>query len=361
MLKFANARFRLAQSLMIACGALALAACGLLGAGAPREVEPDSIIEGVGMVGIHVSDVTAAEAYYSSGVATETVEAPGIDPDGALAALLGDPDFSGEARLVRSANTQLWLMNFGERSSEGSGIGAVPVQGPGIAHVCFQVARSTSSYDKLVAAGASPVGVPEVVQLTEENPVHYAYVKDAEGIVTEVEEVDVAKLGLPTPPKNTHRIRHVSLATPDLGAMMDFYSVFLGGQEPRHVGGWVNVSGENIDKVSGLKDSAIEMAWFQIRNLELEIFQYHSHPTKRPTEPRPLDAPGYNMIVFDVSDLDAARQRLVDAGGKVVAGPARFADGQAIFGRDPDGNLLVLHKVAASSPFSAKNFADNGI
>ncbi|KWV91087.1 VOC family protein [Erythrobacter sp. YT30] len=358
-------RMRMAQSvkqaLTIACGSLALGGCGLMGGGAPSEVRPDSVIEGVGMVGIHVSDVAAAEAYYSSAVSTQTIDAPAIDPDGALGGLLGNSDFTGETRLVRSANTQLWLMNFGEQPSSSSRPGAVPVQGPGIAHVCFQVARSTNSYDKILAAGASPIGAADLVQLSDENPVHYGYVSDKNGIITEIEEVDVAELGLPTPPKNTHRIRHVSLATPDLEAMVDFYRVFLGGQEPRHVGSWINVSGENIDKVSGLKDSAIEMAWFQVRNLELEIFKYHSHPTERPAEPRPIDAPGYNMIVFDVSDLEAARKRLVDAGGELVTGPARFADGEAIFGRDPDGNLLVLHKVAASSPFSAKNFADNGI
>lgn len=341
--------------------ALALSGCSLIGGSAPPEVEPDDVILGVGFVGVQVDDVEAASAYYAGALAAVPVAAAEIEPAGAIAGLLGSDALPADVQLMRSANAQLLLMNLRPASPKGAGLPAVPVQGPGIAHVCFQVARTTDSYDKILAAGASSVGVRGLVQLNARNPVHYGYVKDPQGIITEIEEVDVAALDLPEPPKNTHRIRHVSLATPDLGAMIDFYRAFLGGQEPRHVGSWFNVSGEAVDKVSGLTGSKLEMAWFQIRNLELEIFQYHSHPTKRPAAPRPLDAPGYNMIAFDVSDLGEARKRLVGAGGTVVLGPVAFAGGEAIFGRDPDGNLLVLHKVSPSSPFSAANFADNGL
>ena len=59
--------------------------------------------------------------------------------------------------------------------------------------------------------------------------------------------------------------------------------------------------------------------------------------------------------------VDTVDEGLVALHGEgLVAGPESFAGGDAIFGRDPDGNLLVLHKGADTSPFSAKNFADNG-
>lgn len=330
----------------------------------PREVQPDPIIQGVNFVGVYVDDVDAAETYYASSVATETIDAPALSPTGFLQ-VLGSGSASSESeapssKLIRSANAQLLLMSSANRSSAGANTPAVPVNGTGIAHVCFQVARETNAYARMVAAGARTIGSPDLVHLNPQNPVYYGYLADPHGILTEIEEVDVAALKLPKPPNNQYRIRHVSLATPDIDAMIAFYSAFLGGQEARHIGWLSRYSGETIDQVSGLKGSEMEMAWFQIRNLELEIFQYHSHLPERPTEPRPLDAPGYNMIVLDVSDLDAARKRLVDAGGEVVAGPEPFADGMAIFGRDPDGNLLVLHKVPRTSQFSAKIFADNG-
>ncbi|MEL7444834.1 MAG: VOC family protein [Pseudomonadota bacterium] len=363
--------------------ALAIAAAWLgytvIKSATPRDVEPDAIIQGVNFVGIYVDDVDAAEAYYASSVGTEAVDAPELDPSGLLATfgangVSTENDVSTEdvaqddegdtarpsSRLIRSSNAQLWLMSSANRSESGAKASAVPVNGTGIAHVCFQVARETDAYAKMVDAGASTIGSPELVHLNPGNPVYYGYLADRYGIITEVEEVDVAALDLPQPPTNKYRIRHVSLATPDIDAMIDFYSAFLGGQEPRHAGWLSPFSGETVDQVSGLVGSELEMAWFQIRNLELEIFQYHSHLPERLSEPRPLDAPGYNMIVLDVSDLDAARKRFIDAGGELVAGPESFAGGLAIYGRDPDGNLLVLHKVAGSSPFSAKNFADNG-
>ena len=126
------------------------------------------------------------------------------------------------------------------------------------------------------------------------------------------------------------------------------------------MGEWFPLGNDNTAKVSGLPGSKLEMAWFQVRNLELEIFQYHSHPTKDLAKPRPLDALGYNMIVFDVSDMKAARKRLVDAGGTVVTEAGPMDGGQIMFGRDPDGNLLGLQTVAAQAVVSSKNFKNNG-
>lgn len=338
----------------------ALAGCGMLNS-QPAPWEPDPIIRGVNYVGVTVEDLDAAESYYRDSVSAETLNDSSLEPGNIFASLLNGGDGAAETRLVRRTNAQLRLMAFAQRSSEGAATSAVPVQGPGIAHVCFQVAREANVYTRILAAGARPIGNEELVRLSDENPVHYGYVRDPQGIITEIEEVDLAALNLPEPPRNDYRVRHVSLATPDLDRMINFYSALLGGQEPRHVGWLRAVSGDTVDMVSGLAGSEIEMAWFQLRNLEIEIFQYHSHPTERLTEPRPLDAPGYNMIVFDVSDIEAARQRFIDAGGEIVTEAGPLDGGEIIFGRDPDGNLIGLQTLPASSVFSAENFPDNGI
>ncbi|WP_306093887.1 VOC family protein [Qipengyuania flava] len=336
----------------------ALAGCG--SAGPRTDVPPDSVILGVNYIGVSVSDLDRAEDYYSSSVATETVDEDSLAPT-AFAGLDTGELSPAKSRLIRSANAQLRLMQFDQRSPAATRSRAVPVYGPGIAHVCFQVAQQTNAYARILAAGARPIGAPELVQLNEKNPVHYGYVVDPEGIITEIEEVDVAKLDLPQPPRNTHRIRHVSLATPDLGRLIEFYSAFLGGQEARHVGGWWPVSGEKLDMVSGESDAKLEMAWFQVRNLELEIFQYHSHNTQLRERSRPIDAPGYNMIMFDVSDIAAASKRLTDGGGVLVGAPRRMDGGVTQFGRDPDGNLLGLQQVDPGTTYSSRNFANNGL
>lgn len=338
---------------------LATAGCGQSG---PRKLEKeDPVIRGVNYVGLAVADLDAAQRYYASTIEAADVDRAQLPAGSVLKQLHAEGDGAAETRLLRRTNAQLRLFRFAQPSKAGQASGAVPVQGPGIAHVCFQVADETHAHDRFLKAGAQPLGRRELVQLNPRNPVRYGYVRDPAGVITEIEQVDLTKLDPPRKGAVPYRVRHVSLATPDLSRMIAFYSALLGGQEARHVGNWIKVSGEPVDQVSGLTGSKIEMAWFQLRNLEIEIFQYHSHPTKLPPKPRPPDAPGYNMIVFDVSDIAEAKRRLVAAGGTIVTTAGALDGGQIIFGRDPDGNLLGLQVLPATSPLSAQNFKNNGI
>jgi catechol 2,3-dioxygenase-like lactoylglutathione lyase family enzyme len=339
--------------------AAVLTACGL-GGGEPEPIEPDTVILGINYVGISVSDLDAAEDLYVSSVDGEVINEDALPFDGVLASLAQRGGGEIEARLIRRTNSQIRLMSFPDRPADVQAVPAVPVEGPGIAHVCFQVADETDTYDRFLAAGATHIGDENLVHLRPNNPVKYGYVKDSDGIITEIEQIDLAKLELPKPPKSLYRTRHVSLSTPNVNRLKDFYSAFLGGQTPRHVGRVLKVSGDTIDAVSGLEGSKIEMAWVQTRNLEIEMFQYHSHPTEISVEPRPLDAVGYNMIVFDVSDIEAARERVLDAGGTIVSDLGQMDGGNILFARDPDGNLLGLQTLPEDSVFSAANFPDNG-
>lgn len=339
---------------------LALSACGLLSG--PPEQELDDLFIGVHYVGVTVPDIEASASFYEAAFDVERMGSDDLSFNDIPATLRPDSAEGLNSLLLRSANAQIRLMSFnGEGYTPPADQTAVPVQGPGIMHVCFQAIKEISAYARALAAGASTIGNPDPVTLSSRNPVKYGYIKDPNGIVTEVEEVDISKLDLPAPPKNSIRMRHFAFATPDIDQMVDFWSALLGGQEPRRIGNWFSLSGDKLDAVSGLPDSEIEMAWFQVKNLEIEIAQYHSHKTELPNSPRPLDAPGYNLIVFDVSNLEAARERLLEAGGTIVA-ESNSLDGEPIiFGRDPDGNLIGLQALPESSIYSAKNFADQGI
>lgn len=320
-----------------------------------------TVVRGVNYVGVTVTDLDRAMALYSSAADLSAVEDGVVSNSEFFDAATGRKGTTAKTRLMKSVNAQVMFMEFDDRSDASSATAAVPVNGPGIAHVCYQVNKETGAYEKFLAGGATHRGAREMVQLSDRNPVQYAYAHDHDGIMVEIEHVDVAALDLPEPPKNNYRLRHVALATPDIDRLVDFYSVFLEEENPRRFGWWIwGLSGEVFDKVSGLKDTEIQMAWFQIRNLELEIAEFISHPTDLPKEPRPIDAVGYNMIVFDVSDIEAARAKLLDAGGTIVSEVEAMDGGEILFGRDPDGNLLGLQVVDSTLPVSSQNFDGNG-
>ncbi len=321
--------------------------------------EPDpanTVVLGIAYVGATVASLDDSSGFYASGAAMTAVDTPSLPRASLPVGAPGDGQLL-PVRLLRSSNAQLLLMEFSPLADRKP----TPVNGPGIAHVCYQVNQTTGAYQRFLAAGAQALGGTDMVQLNASSPVRYAYAEDIDGMVFEVEHVDVQALDLETPPANDYRIRHVSLATPDIDAAVDFYSLLLNEPSPRRLGRLLKLSGEKLDQVSGLPGTSIEMAWFQVRNLELEIIQYHSHPTQRPSAPRPLNAPGYNMIVFDVTDIDVASRRLLEAGGALVGDVRSTHSGQIQYARDPDGNLLGLQRISEDAPLSSMNFSSNGL
>lgn len=331
----------------------------LIGACGPTEqpaLSPDAIVGGVNYVGVTVTDLDASTQYYSDVMAMEVVDtAPATFAD----ELTNGAITGAQTRMLRSVNAQIRLFEF-EGADQNTPAPPAALQGPGIAHICFQVAQSVNMYKRALERGARPIGDADLVQLISRNPVYYGYAKDRDGIVFEIEEIDKDKIPEDRRPLNDYRIRHVSLATADLDQLVSFYSALLDIESPRQVGGADGISGERFDKVSGLAGSSIRMAWFQIRNLELEIFQYVSHPPEPAASPRMLNDLGYNFIVFDTVDLDRAREKIVVAGGAIIDGPETLDGHLAIFARDPDGNILAFQVTKPTDVFSSQNFSGNG-
>ncbi len=334
----------------------------MLSAACDRGVDGPPAVVGVSYVGMSVSDLDAARQFYSSAAGMEEVDAAPWSASPAMDELTGSQGATAETVLLRSTNAQLRLMEFANPSAAAAAAGEVPVYGPGIAHVCFQAAVETETYQKFRANGATPEGAPDLVQINPKNPVWYAYSRDPDGMMFEVEHLDLAQIDLPQPPKYDRRIRHVSIGTPDIKQSVRFYQRLLDYPKPRRVGWWLGgISGETIDQVAGLDGVKLAMAWFQVGNLELEIIQYKSHPTEPPAVPRPPDALGYNMIVFDVVDIETVKAKLVEAGGSVVTDVENRDGGELFFGRDPDGNLLGFLSGGPGSPYSAAIFNDSGV
>jgi len=328
----------------------------------------DAVIRGVHYVGVSVSNIEQTEIFYRDVANLKSVMKGEFHQHPVVDSLAQRDGVKVATKLVKSSNAQLRLMEFEDQSEAAKNAKTVQVFGPGIAHVCFQVNQNTETYQKFLKAGGEAIGDLEMVT----NPathVSYAYGWDLDDTIVEIEHVNVEALELDVPPKNDYRIRHVSLATPDMERAANFYSILLQEEHPRSTNPWFPVSGEFADKVTGEAGSKLNFTWFQVRNLELEIIEYASHKTQVDAKPRPLDAHGYNMIVFDVTDMQAARERLIAAGGTIVFDVAtnedsqdQLMDGEEImFARDLDGNLLGFQTLADSSALSSQNFADNGL
>lgn len=338
-----------------------LSSCSFLVYGEASERPDDAVIKGINYVVVTVNDLDQATTIFGDVADLKLVDERAVETIPGSDELLGRDKFVANSRLMRSNNAQLRFMQFEDADASRRKSPKIEVYGPGIAHVAFQVNKDTSAYSKFLSAGAEPVnGTPEMTTLNPDNPVEYAYARDANRTMYEFEHVDISRLDRAKPPKYNYRIRHVALATPDFDRIVQFYSTLLEQDQPRRLGRLINLQGKNFDSVSGLPDTKLKMAFFQVRNMELEIAQYVSHPTKLPDKPRPLDAPGFTMIVFDVEDLDAAKTLLTAAGGTIVSEAKPMEGGQMMIARDLDENLLGFQKVGLESVFSSRNFDGDG-
>jgi catechol 2,3-dioxygenase-like lactoylglutathione lyase family enzyme len=307
------------------------------------------LVKGVSYVGVSVSDLERSAAFYGSSTGMTVVDSRRIAHNSALARIAGGKDIAAETRLLRGGNAQIRLMQFKSPSAAARLTGPMPVQGVGITHVCHQSPAARPLYPRFIEAGAKPVtrgGQP--IRLVAEVPWRYAYARDADGIMFENEIVEADP-----PPPYEHRVSHVAIATADIERTVKFYTALL-GREPRERR--YNLARPTLDQVADLDGVKLDVAWYTIGNLELEIWQYLSPAPVPVTGPRPIEALGYNMIVLDVSDVAAAEALLVAAGGKGEGKPVAMDGGRVAFGRDPDGNLIGLQSVAPASIFSSSAF-----
>lgn len=331
-------------------GLFALAACSLPESPTqPMTVPEGPLVKGVSYVGISVSDLDRSTAFYASPTAMVEADRTRIARNSAIDGIAGRSNVVAETRLLRGGNAQIRLMQFKEPSAAARATVPMAVNGPGITHVCHQSPAAKPLYPGFVAAGAAPVtrgGQP--IRLVPEVPWRYVYARDPDGVMFENELNESA-----TPPPFDHRISHVALATTDIERAVAFYTTLL-GREPRERR--FNLARPTLDQVADLDGVKLNVAWYTIGNLELEIWQYLSPVPTASEKPRPVDALGYNMIVFDVTDVGAASARLVAAGGELAGKPVAMDGGQAAFGRDPDGNLIGLNRSPAGSVFSSADF-----
>lgn len=142
-------------------------------------------------------------------------------------------------------------------------------------------------------------------------------------------------------------IHHVAISTANLDRLAAFYVDVLGFRQVMSTK-WS--SRPVIDRIIGVDDSAARQIMLQAGNAYLELFEYSS-PAGRASHPSPSPADhGYTHFCIDVVDIDAEYRRL-SAAGMHFHGPPPATDElggsaiRAIYGRDPDGNIVELQEV----------------
>jgi len=144
-------------------------------------------------------------------------------------------------------------------------------------------------------------------------------------------------------------VHHVSLATSDMERFVAFYRDLLGVQLDRISpipGGF-----EPFENIVGLRNTAGQVAQFQLGNLQMEVFCYHS-PQPAPGQRRPACDVGIRHIAFDVVDIQTEYERLKAAGVEFISPPQHIAPGgvTSCYFYDPDGNILELQEIHPGSP-----------
>jgi catechol 2,3-dioxygenase-like lactoylglutathione lyase family enzyme len=157
-------------------------------------------------------------------------------------------------------------------------------------------------------------------------------------------------------------IHHVAISTPNLDRLAAFYTDVI-GFTPVMETAWADRP--LVDRMIGGYDrSAARQVMLQAGNAHLELFEYSS-PTPTPANPdrTPADH-GYTHFCLDVVDIDAEYERLSAHGVTFNSAPPTVQEMggvarlRAIYGREPDGNIIELQEVLDTSiPFALEQTA----
>jgi catechol 2,3-dioxygenase-like lactoylglutathione lyase family enzyme len=298
------------------------------------------LMEGRPHLGLHhaaitVSDIDATVAFYAKAVPYKVVKRYRVKGSAFPKALLSARHKSVEIALVEMPTGYIQLMDF--EPSKAATPYAHPINTAGYSHICFQSSSKDPAILRFMAAGLSVIsrfGKPDGVDIGGYG-VRYAYGRDPDGIMIENESLDA--------PKRTEAawITHIANVVHNRDNMLPFYEKLLAHKAHR------TTEQENrprLDDVANINDLSIKGGWFNVGNMDIEVWEYVRPKTQAPTAKHMLDEIGYNAFSLEVNDLKAEQMRLKKLGIK-LAGPAMNIGGWKVqYGYDPEGNLFSVQQ-----------------
>jgi glyoxylase I family protein len=134
---------------------------------------------------------------------------------------------------------------------------------------------------------------------------------------------------------------HIGINTSDLDRLADFYARAFGFRPAMDQAiSWRDNA--IIDRTTGVHGSVARMLMMEAGNLYLELLEY-SAPSPRSAAPLAPNDRGYTHLAIDVIGIEEEMERLAALGMVFLSQePMTFGRLRAVYGRDPDGNLIEL-------------------
>jgi len=140
-------------------------------------------------------------------------------------------------------------------------------------------------------------------------------------------------------------IDHVGLSTVDIERSIHFYRDLLGMEltEQDDVNDQIE-----YNRIFGLAHVKAKGAMLRLGAMQIELFEFVSPKGKTPDLNEPVNDPRIYHICFVVKDIDKEYARLKAAGVPFHYPPQDFGVAKAVYGRDPDGNVIELLQYPAA-------------
>jgi glyoxylase I family protein len=140
-----------------------------------------------------------------------------------------------------------------------------------------------------------------------------------------------------------HGVHHVAVGVADLDDGIAFYVGVLGGELLWRSA--IDGTRAQVDQVIGIEGVQADVAMLRLGAVNVELWTYRAPaPVDRIS---PANGLGYPHIALSVSDIAAEHERLTAAGMSFVGPPVDLGTTQAVYGRDPFGNLIELYESTA--------------
>lgn len=316
----------------------------------PRRVDDlmkgrESTIIGLNYVGMTVADVDRSKAFYTNAIDLKTVDIDIAGQQKPLPASIAPRSNLSAAVILQGPNSYLRLMEYEAPMPARSG-GIMPVQGPGITHICFVAPKERPIDGKFIEQGATWQTTSGAMVDMRGVGYMYGYLRDTDGLMLEVEHSPGASF------ERGFWMGHVAIATPDMTKALEFYKKVFGFDPYRRVD---DISGPTFSDVGGVENMTLHGGWFRLAPFyNLELWQF-THPKTLPKmTPAKMDQIGYSLIMLETTDIEADYERIKSQDIKLLSGIVPVIDGRAFYLRDLDGNLVGFTQFDEGSKLSLK-------